>query len=322
MRVKEKFEFKSKLLKKVREEQKLSQDYLAKQIFTTRQSISNWENGKKMPTLENIEKLSRLLEIPMEDLVIRPGKEEKKTNDERLENTNNPDVCVVDNTTIKRGLKDLKIIKIFVIVILILLLIYIGSSIRKFCILNSIKDKILTYENVNNYSYIKTYYETNNVDCVINYTEHVFHKDGISKSKHYDGENIDILYIENDKAMLIHEKTKEYENLELYELTSINNLLKNVIPDSVNTNELINFLHAINPFFTIKIAENDYIIKYNVNILKNRYIIEHIGNDGLLNEKIVHQSEEQYQKIIYEAKINNVTENDIKVNYEEYNVKK
>lgn len=41
-------------IKKYRTEMNLSQEELAEKIYVTRQSISNWENGKNYPDIHSI----------------------------------------------------------------------------------------------------------------------------------------------------------------------------------------------------------------------------------------------------------------------------
>ena len=159
MEVKEKFEFKSEVLKKARETKGYKQDELAKLIFTTRQTISNWENGKKIPTLANIDRLAQVLNVSIDDLIEREGDEEQKTNDEQLDQLDSTNYSLVYTPTIKKNIKDLKWIKIILALILIILVIYLGTSIRKFCILYDIHKKMNNYIGIDNY-YLKTDYWT------------------------------------------------------------------------------------------------------------------------------------------------------------------
>lgn len=46
--------------------------------FSNTQSIYNWFCGKTMPSLDNFYALSRLLEIPMEKMIVASGAEEYK----------------------------------------------------------------------------------------------------------------------------------------------------------------------------------------------------------------------------------------------------
>lgn len=59
----------SKQIKKYRLESKLSQDELAEKVFVTRQTISNWENGKNYPDVKSLLLLSSLFHISLDALV-------------------------------------------------------------------------------------------------------------------------------------------------------------------------------------------------------------------------------------------------------------
>lgn len=60
---------KNNRLKKAREQKGLSQEQLAKLVgFQGKSSVSNWENGYSIPTLETAIKLSRVLEKEIEFL--------------------------------------------------------------------------------------------------------------------------------------------------------------------------------------------------------------------------------------------------------------
>lgn len=51
----------SKQIKKYRLESKLSQEELAEKIYVTRQTISNWENGRNYPDINSLVLLSTLV---------------------------------------------------------------------------------------------------------------------------------------------------------------------------------------------------------------------------------------------------------------------
>ena len=55
-------------IKKYRTEMNISQEELAEKIYVTRQSISNWENGKTYPDIHSLLLLSSLFGISLEDL--------------------------------------------------------------------------------------------------------------------------------------------------------------------------------------------------------------------------------------------------------------
>lgn len=56
-------------IKKYRTEMNLSQEELAERIYVTRQSVSNWENGKTYPDIHSILLLSSLFGISLDQLV-------------------------------------------------------------------------------------------------------------------------------------------------------------------------------------------------------------------------------------------------------------
>ncbi len=56
-------------IKKYRKELSLSQDELAERIFVSRQSVSNWENGKTYPDLKSLLMLSEVFSVSLDDLV-------------------------------------------------------------------------------------------------------------------------------------------------------------------------------------------------------------------------------------------------------------
>ncbi len=67
----------SKQIKKYRLKLHLSQEELADKIFVTRQTISNWENGKNYPDINSIVLLSTLFGISL-DILVKGDLEEMK----------------------------------------------------------------------------------------------------------------------------------------------------------------------------------------------------------------------------------------------------
>ena len=65
-------------LRNIRQEKKISQEELAEKVFTTRQTISNYETGKSAPDLGMIEALAKALEVDSETLLYGDGKDEQK----------------------------------------------------------------------------------------------------------------------------------------------------------------------------------------------------------------------------------------------------
>nr|WEA36225.1 helix-turn-helix domain-containing protein [Staphylococcus aureus] len=59
----------SKQIKKYRERDGYSQEYLAEKLYVSRQSISNWENGKSLPDIHNLLMMCDLFNVTLDDLV-------------------------------------------------------------------------------------------------------------------------------------------------------------------------------------------------------------------------------------------------------------
>ena len=53
-------------IRKYRTQLNLSQEELAEKIFVTRQSMSNWENGKNYPDIHSLILLSTLFEVSLD----------------------------------------------------------------------------------------------------------------------------------------------------------------------------------------------------------------------------------------------------------------
>lgn len=47
----------------------MSQEELGKKLFVTKQAVSKWENGKTLPDIETIRKLTEILNIPHEEIL-------------------------------------------------------------------------------------------------------------------------------------------------------------------------------------------------------------------------------------------------------------
>ena len=53
----------------MRKEKNLSQEQLAEKLNVTRQTISNWENGKFYPDIDSLVNLSRFFNVSLDDLL-------------------------------------------------------------------------------------------------------------------------------------------------------------------------------------------------------------------------------------------------------------
>lgn len=67
-----------KHIKKIRKERNLTQDDLAERLHCTRQTISNYENGKSEPGIEILVELAGVLEVEINDLIYGSKKKENR----------------------------------------------------------------------------------------------------------------------------------------------------------------------------------------------------------------------------------------------------
>ena len=57
------------ILKKLRQDNNMTQDELAKKIDTSRSNIANYENGKNMPSVDILEKIAKLFDCTTDFLL-------------------------------------------------------------------------------------------------------------------------------------------------------------------------------------------------------------------------------------------------------------
>ncbi|MBQ7740914.1 MAG: helix-turn-helix domain-containing protein [Eubacterium sp.] len=62
------------VLYKLRTENGLSQDELARKVFVTRQAVSRWENGETVPNTETLKLLSKVFDVSINTLLGSPQK--------------------------------------------------------------------------------------------------------------------------------------------------------------------------------------------------------------------------------------------------------
>lgn len=73
-------------IKKIRKDNKMSQDDLAEVLNVTRQTISNWENGKNYPDIETLVKISNEFDISL-DILLKENMNMVKEIDKNAKNT-------------------------------------------------------------------------------------------------------------------------------------------------------------------------------------------------------------------------------------------
>ena len=68
------------ILKKIRQDNELTQEELAKRIDTSRSNIANYENDKNMPSIDILDKLSKVLNCSIDYLLGKTNAEDSKCN--------------------------------------------------------------------------------------------------------------------------------------------------------------------------------------------------------------------------------------------------
>ena len=128
-----------------RKKKGLSQEKFAEQMKCTRQMVSRWELDDAKPRTDNIKRICKILEIPIDELI--GDKNNKKSN---ISNDSNP--IKVEKFSFK------KMSIIIGIIISLLIVLYVGYSIYKYTLLNNIYSKVAQYMNVENYYFRKDSY--------------------------------------------------------------------------------------------------------------------------------------------------------------------
>lgn len=266
--------FSEKLIK-LRKQKGLSQEDLGNQINVSRQAISKWESEQANPEIEKVKEISKLFNVSIDyllnDKIVEPRKEVLKVNNK-----------------IKKA-----IISLFLIIIIIYLLI----AVYKFSILLKYSIKANKINDYDNCIIMATTVINNRINNnVSEFSENIIHKNNIEVTESYDKDNeapTDITYINSKerKAYNLNYDFEEgkyvYTNIEdvneensdqVYEYTTIKELTKNSIPNSLM--EII--LSALNPRVKIEF-QDDYL--FITTKLKNGYNIVQLNKiTGILNE--------------------------------------
>ena len=100
------------ILKKIRQDNNLTQDELARKIETSRSNIANYENDKNMPSIDILEKLAKLFNVSIDFLLgksdIRNPEELKKV---RFANANGLDTKGLDKEDLEELQRQIDYIK-------------------------------------------------------------------------------------------------------------------------------------------------------------------------------------------------------------------
>jgi len=67
-------------IKKIREENKLTQKELADKLGVTYQAVSKWENGKNVPDISILKEMSKMFNIDIDEILDGEKKNKNKNN--------------------------------------------------------------------------------------------------------------------------------------------------------------------------------------------------------------------------------------------------
>ena len=274
----------------LRKQKGWSQDDLADNLNLSRQAISKWENDTSKPDIDNIEKISKIFSVSIDDL---------------LNNDVVKDKAVTLNVREKeKKERTLTIVKCMIIAVIIL---YIINVIFKFASILIIVNGIQKYANLSNYHYVINTYEDNELTQI----KEGWFKDGISKTvitnkiglKEY---NEQVRYIDfNNNYGIIK------NNEQITEINVINYLkthldydkgaeLYSLIPVELRKNDI---------FYLINESLNSIVKESNKKItLKLKNILIELQNSTILPVFYYNYNveKEKYTLKVYKIELNNV----------------
>lgn len=288
-----------------RKKKGLSQEKFSEQMKCTRQMVSRWELDDAKPRTENIKRISKVLEIPVDELIGEKNKKKPKSN---ISNNSNP-------INVKKiNLKKMSII--IGIIIALLVIVYGGYSIYKYTLLNNIYSKVAQYMNVENYYFRKDSYSNNELRT----TTEIWYKNGLYKIidtsyfesiETYSTKYFDVI---NAYRYTINEEEKTYKLAYLTNKTKYENgaYMYNLLPSSIidkGKEEFSNLSKKINLVYS-KIEGDQLCLRINDEVIyfdKENYFpsIDNVKKDG--NNEILNTN------IQYNIKLNTVQDEDVKI---------
>ncbi len=283
-----------------RKKKGLSQEKFSEQMKCTRQMVSRWELDDAKPRTENIKRISKVLEIPIDELI--GDKDKKKTN---ISNDSNPIKVKKFNYR--------KVSIIIGIIIALLIVLYGGYSIYKYTLLNNIYSKVAQYMNVENYYFRRDSYKNDEMRNTVE----VWYKNGLYKvieTSYFDNiENYSVKYFDviNKYRYTVNETEKTYNQSYLVNTTQYENgaYMYSLFPFSIIGNAKEDFgrlSRQINLIFS-KIEDNKLLLKINdekIYFNKENYfpVIDNIKN----NNKDISDADMQYR-----IELNSVQDEDV-----------
>ena len=211
--------------------------------------------------------------------------------------------------------------RILAAVILIGLIAYLISVIHNFVILKELNNKFNEYKNVNNCYYERKELVTNDAGTVYILNTRYWYKDGILKKEEKRTEN------SITKTTIVYIDTNKNTKYNLFEEDKRGTQKLNYIYNKEIKEEIIVYLVGVNYYNSnFEIIKDALLSKVNTN--ENNYTVERsikeykkniYNKDTSLIEQTITKNERE-TKIIHNIKINVVTDEDIKLNLDGYNI--
>jgi len=110
-----------KKLKDARANSGLTQEQVAEKILVSRQTISNWENGKSLPDIISLMNLSDLYQISLDELLKGDQKMREKMKKDAKDLKSNKRLILITG------------LLVFIVAIIYLSSIFVGGAYRDFC---------------------------------------------------------------------------------------------------------------------------------------------------------------------------------------------
>ena len=259
-----------------------SQDDLANNLNISRQAISKWETDISKPDVDNLERISKIFSVTIDNLL-----------DNDLPNDK---AVALDVKKKEKKEKTITIVKLMIIAVIIL---YAISVIYKFASLLVIVNGVQKYANLNNYHYVITTYDENGLVE----KEECWFKDGVSKTVNlmYSDENIEknlVCINFNDKIGYIQRNNEDRVNIDIneYEMAhkefSRGGQLYSKIPSFMTNNKISELI--LNSLSLKKISiksyekcffmnyNNEFIVLDDYYLLPIYYMYEDKNNESFL----------------------------------------
>lgn len=268
----EKIEFLYEKMYEVRKSKGISQEELSEKIGVSRQAISKWESGERMPDIKNLITLCNVLDLKLSDLVTGV--------DELISQSSNQKSDKKSQNSVKR---------ILLTILILIVMIYIMTVLFKLVIINIFAFRAGKYKDVEEYSYQEVIWFTYD-----NYITEEGRAKGEKELNHFVRYKDNIQQVTedyyNDSSSILSDIWIYWdgENKETYGIEYERDFSTNIYKDKYGytlgfgamemspyemylecKNELFSIENILNPLKIIKIDFQNNIIEFSIKANKN-----------------------------------------------------